>query len=88
MSGEESPETSRRRLPPNVALTPEREPSADGDSHLLDEQLLAHGDALVEPLLVFLQELLLVVDLPPQVTVGLRKNNDTTRHRKSRRWKP
>lgn len=41
------------------------------DRYLLYQQLLAHGDALVEPLLVFLQELLLLVYLSPQVTVGL-----------------
>lgn len=46
-------------------------PDPGGDGHLLYEQLLAHGDALVEPLLVLLQELLLLVDLSPQVAVGL-----------------
>lgn len=39
--------------------------------YLLYQQFLAHGDALIEPLLVFLQEFLLLVYLSPQVTVGL-----------------
>lgn len=43
------------------------------DGYLLYQQLLAHGDALIEPLLVFLQELLLLVYLSPQVTVGLAR---------------
>lgn len=42
-------------------------------TNLLYQQLLAHGDALIQPLLVFLQQLLLLVDLSPQVTVGLVK---------------
>lgn len=47
------------------------------DSYLLYEQLLAHGDALVEPLLVFLQESLLLVNLSPQITIRLqRKDGD------------
>lgn len=43
-------------------------------THLFYEQLLAHGDALVESLLVFLQEFLLFINLPSQVTVSLLKN--------------
>lgn len=47
------------------------------DSYLFYEQFLAHGDALVEPLLVFLQEFLLLVYLSPQITVSLsRKDGD------------
>lgn len=42
-------------------------------THLFYQQFLAHGDALVEPLLVLLQEFLLLVDLSPQVTVSLLK---------------
>lgn len=45
------------------------------DRYLLDEQLLAHGDALVEPLLVFLQESLLLINLSPQVAVGLERSD-------------
>lgn len=41
------------------------------DRYLLYKQFLAHGDAFVEPLLVFFQEFLLFVDLSPQVTVSL-----------------
>lgn len=40
-------------------------------TYLFNEQFLAHGDALVEPFLVFLKELLLFIDLSPQVTVCL-----------------
>lgn len=40
-------------------------------TYLFNEQLLAHGDALVEPFLVFLKEFLLFVYLSPQVTVCL-----------------
>ena len=39
--------------------------------YLLYEQLLAHGNTLVQSLLVLLQKLLLLVYLSPQVTVGL-----------------
>lgn len=39
--------------------------------YLLYEQFLAHCDALVESLLVFLQEFLLLINLPPQVTISL-----------------
>lgn len=47
------------------------------DRYLLYKQFLAHGDALVEPLLVFLQEFLLLVNLSPQVTVCLlRRDRD------------
>ena len=46
-------------------------PNGSKKTHLFYEQFLAHGDALVEPLLVFLQEFLLFIDLPPQVTVSL-----------------
>lgn len=41
------------------------------DRYLLYKQFLAHGDALIEPLLVFLQEFLLLIYLSPQVTVSL-----------------
>lgn len=41
-------------------------------THLLHEELLAHGHALAEPLLVALQHLLLLIHLPPQVAVCLR----------------
>lgn len=43
------------------------------ETHLLDEELFAHRHTLVEPLLVALQHLLLLVYLPPQVTVRLTK---------------
>lgn len=46
------------------------------DRYLLNEQLLAHGDALIEPLLVLLQELLLLIYLSPQVTVCLWKKDE------------
>lgn len=46
--------------------------------HLFDEELLAHGHALVEPLLVALQHLLLLIHLSPQVTVSLCNSNDST----------
>lgn len=45
------------------------------DKYLLYKQFLAHGDALIEPLLVFLQEFLLFIYLPPQVTVSLLRKN-------------
>lgn len=45
------------------------------DSYLLYEQLLAHGDALVEPLFVFLQESLLLVNLSPQITIRLQRKD-------------
>lgn len=48
------------------------------DRYLLYEQLLAHGDTLVEPLLVFLQEFLLFVDLSPQITVSLKQKDQRT----------
>lgn len=41
------------------------------DRYLLYEQFLAHGDALIQPLFVFLQEFLLLIDLSPQITVSL-----------------
>lgn len=44
------------------------------DRYLLYKQFLAHGDALIEPLLVLLQEFLLLIYLPPQVTVGLSRD--------------
>lgn len=40
-------------------------------THLFDKELLAHGHALVEPLLVALQHLLLLIHLSPQITVSL-----------------
>lgn len=43
------------------------------ETHLLDKELLAHGHTLVKPLLVALQHLLLLIYLPPQVTVSLPK---------------
>lgn len=43
--------------------------------YLLYKQFLAHGDALIEPLLVFLQEFLLFIYLSPQVTVSLFKKD-------------
>jgi len=46
------------------------------NTHLLYEQFLAHGDALVQSLLVFLQKFLLFIDLPPQVTVRLLKKTN------------
>lgn len=48
-------------------------PALQQHRYLLYQQLLAHGDALIEPLLVFLQEFLLLVYLSPQVTVGLAR---------------
>lgn len=45
------------------------------NTYLFYKQFLAHGDALVEPLLVFLQEFLLLIDLSPQVTVSLSKKD-------------
>lgn len=50
----------------------------DKHTNLFYQQLFAHGDALVEPLLVFLQEFLLLVDLSPQVTVSLVKTDNRT----------
>lgn len=49
-------------------------------THLFYEQLLAHGDALVESLLVFLQEFLLFINLPSQVTVSLLKKQNKEEH--------
>lgn len=40
-------------------------------THLFDKELLAHGHALAEPLLVALQHLLLLIHLSPQITVSL-----------------
>lgn len=42
---------------------------------LLYEQFLAHCDALVESLLIFLQQFLLFINLPSQVTIGLFQSN-------------
>lgn len=54
-----------------------KEKLAFKDRYLLYKQFLAHGDALIEPLLVFLQEFLLLVNLSPQVTVCLlRRDRD------------
>lgn len=41
-------------------------------TNLFNEELLAHGDALVETLLEALQHLLLLFHLPPQVAVRLQ----------------
>lgn len=48
---------------------------AHKDRYLLYKQFLAHSDALVEPLLVLLQEFLLFIDLSPQVTVSLLRRD-------------
>lgn len=48
---------------------------AISDRYLLDEQLFAHGDALVEPLLIFLQEPLLLINLSTQIAIGLRRRD-------------
>ncbi len=58
----------------NVQWTHKRVHSCK-DRYLLYKQFLAHGDALIEPLLVFLQELLLFIYLSPQVTVSLLRKD-------------
>lgn len=53
----------------------QRHDPVEQDRYLLDEQLLAHGDALVESLLVFLQESLLLINLSPQIAIGLQRRD-------------
>lgn len=45
-------------------------------AHLFYKKLLAHRYTSIQPLLVFLQHLLLFVYLPSQITVGLKMNRE------------
>lgn len=49
-------------------------PLAWREANLFDQQLLGHGDTLVEALLVALQHALLLIYLPPEVTVRLQRS--------------
>lgn len=61
------------KKPLDVTPAPSLYTNLSNNTNLLYEQLLAHGDALVEPLLVFLQEFLLFINLSSQVTISLLK---------------
>lgn len=46
-------------------------------TYFFNEQLLGHGHALIQALLVSFEHLLLLVDLPPQIAVCLKRGIKT-----------